>query len=188
MWRDTYPTRRDETNSSSILHNIIKRFRETGEISVRKGQGWRPLLDARGLLALRQYCITNDSVIEINKWAQEYFQKPLSVNTIHHAICRYQLKLYHAKRKPCENMVQKRCRVGQGSFKMDCFKVEMCSMVRPVQIWHSCWKSRVPCPLGSKGRRPSSVLSAFSSRARISDGMGVHKCIRYGQLACFGRH
>ncbi len=35
--------------SSSTVHNIIKRFRETGEISVRKGQGRRPLLDARGL-------------------------------------------------------------------------------------------------------------------------------------------
>ncbi len=34
------------------------------------------------------------------------------------------------------------CPVGQGSFKMDCFKVEKCSMVRRVQIWHSCWKSR----------------------------------------------
>ncbi len=28
--------------SSSTVHNIIKRFRETGEISVRKGQGRRP--------------------------------------------------------------------------------------------------------------------------------------------------
>ncbi len=27
------------------------------------------------------------------------------------------------------------------------------------------------------------MLSAFSSKASISDGMGVHKCIRYGQLA-----
>ncbi len=26
------------------------------------------------------------------------------------------------------------CPVGQGSFKMDCFKVEKCSMVRQVQI------------------------------------------------------
>ncbi len=26
------------------------------------------------------------------------------------------------------------CPVGQGSFKMDCFKVEQCSMVRRVQI------------------------------------------------------
>ncbi len=31
--------------SSPTVHNIIKRFRETGEISVRKGQGRRPLLD-----------------------------------------------------------------------------------------------------------------------------------------------
>ncbi len=127
--------------SSSTVHNIIKSFRETGEISVRKGQGRRPLLDARGLRALRQHCFTHrhDSVIDITKWAQEYFQKPLSVNTIRHAICRCQLKLYHAKRKPP-------CPVGQGSFKTDCFKVEKCSMVRRVQIWHSCWKSWTPCP------------------------------------------
>ncbi len=95
--------------SSSTVHNIIKRFRETGEISVRKGQGRRPLLDARGLRALRRHCITHrhDSVIDITKWAQEYFQKPLLVNTIRRAICRCQLKLYHAKRKPYVNMVQK---------------------------------------------------------------------------------
>ncbi len=47
-------------------------------------------------------------VIDITKWAQEYFQKPLSVNTIRHAICRCHLKLYHSKRKPYVNMVQKR--------------------------------------------------------------------------------
>ncbi len=62
-------------------------------------------------MALRWHCITHqhDSDIDITKWAQEYFQKPLSVNTIRRAICRCQLKLYHAKRKPCVNMVQK-CR------------------------------------------------------------------------------
>ncbi len=92
---------------SSTGHNIIKRFRETGEISLRKGQGRRPLLDAHGLRALRRHCITHrhDSVIDISKW--EYFQKPLSVNTTRRAICRYQLKLYHAKRKPYVKMVQK---------------------------------------------------------------------------------
>ncbi len=47
-------------------------------------------------------------VIVITKWAQEYFQKPLLVNTIRRAICRCQLKLYHAKRKPYVNMVKKR--------------------------------------------------------------------------------
>ncbi len=124
--------------SSFTVHNIIKRFRETGEISVRKGQGRRPLLDARGLRALRRHCITHrhDSVIDITKWAQEYFQKPLSVNTIRHAICRCQLKLYHAKRKPYVNMVQKRRRVlwAKAHLKWTCFKVEKCSMVRRVQI------------------------------------------------------
>ncbi len=86
---------------------------KTGEISVRKGQGRIPLLDARGLRALRWHCITHrhDSVIDITKWAQEYFQKPLSVNTIRRVICRCQLKLYHAKRKPYVNIVQKRRRV-----------------------------------------------------------------------------
>ncbi len=99
--------------SSSTVHNIIKRFTETGEISVRKGQGRRPLLDAHGLRAIRRHCITHrhDSFIDITKWAQQYFQKPLSVNTIRHAICRCQLKLYHAKKKPYVNMVQKRRRV-----------------------------------------------------------------------------
>ncbi len=97
----------------SSVHNIIKNFRETGEISVHKGQGQIPLLDARGLRALRRHCIPHqhDSVIDFTKWAQEYFQKPLSVNTIRRAICRCQLKLYHAKRKPYVNIFQKRRRV-----------------------------------------------------------------------------
>ncbi len=41
----------------------------------------------------------------------KYFQKPQSVNTIRRAICRYQLKLYHAKSMPYVNMVLKRRRV-----------------------------------------------------------------------------
>ena len=32
--------------SPSTVHNIVKRFRESGEISVRKGQGRTPLLNA----------------------------------------------------------------------------------------------------------------------------------------------
>ncbi len=82
---------------------------EKRETFVRNGQGRRTLLDACGLWALRRHPITHrhDSVIDITKWAQEYFQKPLSVNTICPAICRCQLKLYHAKRKPYVNMVQK---------------------------------------------------------------------------------
>ncbi len=88
--------------SLSTVHSIIKIFRETGYISVCKGQGRRPLLDSFGLRALR-HCITHrhNSVIDITKWTQVYFQKPLSVNTI-------QLNIRHAKNTPFVNMVQKR--------------------------------------------------------------------------------
>ncbi len=98
--------------SSSTVHNIIQRFRESGTISVRKGQGRKTILDARDLRALRRHCITyrNATVMEITTWAQEYFQKTLSVNTIHRAIHRCRLKLYRSKKKPYLNMIQKRRR------------------------------------------------------------------------------
>ncbi|KAK3511702.1 hypothetical protein QTP70_014531 [Hemibagrus guttatus] len=98
--------------SSSTVHNIIQRFRESGTISVRKGQGRKTILDARDLRALRRHCITyrNATVMEITTWAQEYFQKTLTVNTIHRAIRRCRLKLYRSKKKPYLNMIQKRRR------------------------------------------------------------------------------
>ncbi|KAK3545302.1 hypothetical protein QTP70_003658 [Hemibagrus guttatus] len=98
--------------SSSTVHNIIQRFRESGTISVRKGQGRKTILDARDLRALRRHCITyrNATVMEITTWAQEYFQKTLSVNTIHRAIRRCRLKFYRSKKKPYLNMIQKRRR------------------------------------------------------------------------------
>ncbi len=98
--------------SSSTVHNIIQRFRESGTISVRKGQGQKTILDARDLRALRRHCITyrNATVMEITTWAQEHFQKALSVNTIHRVIRRCQLKLYRSKKKPYLNMIQKRRR------------------------------------------------------------------------------
>ncbi|KAK3512298.1 hypothetical protein QTP70_003284 [Hemibagrus guttatus] len=97
--------------SSSTVHNIIQRFRESGTISVRKGQGRKTIMDARDLWALRWHRITyrNATVMEITTWAQEYFQKTVSVNTIHRAIRRRRLKLYRSKKKPYLNMIQK-CR------------------------------------------------------------------------------
>ncbi len=103
--------------SSSTVHNIIKRFREIGEISVRKGQGRRPLLDAHGLRALRQplHHSSHDSVIDITKWAPGILPEPptKALSCKKEAICE------HGPEVPS-------CPVGQGSFKMDCFKVEKC--------------------------------------------------------------
>ena len=35
---------------SSTVHNIIIRFRESGDIVVCKGHSWKPILDLRNLL------------------------------------------------------------------------------------------------------------------------------------------
>ncbi len=126
----------------------ITSSKDSEEISVRKGQGQRPLLDVCGLQALRRYCSSHrhDSVIDITKWAQEYFQKPLSENTIHRAIYRCQLNLYYAKKKPYVNMVQKGRRVLWAKAQLK----------RTVSNWKSVlWsdESKFDIFIGNHGRR-----------------------------------
>ncbi len=95
--------------SSSIVHKIIKRLEKLEKCLCIRDKAedlcWMPVV-----FGPWRHCITHrhESVIDITKWAQEYIQKPLSVNTSRCAFCRCQLKLYHAKRKPYVNMVQKR--------------------------------------------------------------------------------
>ena len=99
--------------SSSTVHNIIKRFRESGEITACKRQGRKPTLNARDLRFLRRHCIKNrhQCVKDITTWAQEHFRKPLSVNTVRRYIRKCNLKLYYAKQKPFINNTQKRRRL-----------------------------------------------------------------------------
>ena len=99
--------------SSSTVHNIIKRFRESGEITAWKRQGRKPTLNARDLRSLRRHCIKNrhQCVKDITTWAQEHFRKPLSVNTVRRYIRKCNLKLYYAKQKPFINNTQKRRRL-----------------------------------------------------------------------------
>uniref|UniRef100_A0A803JU59 Paired domain-containing protein n=1 Tax=Xenopus tropicalis TaxID=8364 RepID=A0A803JU59_XENTR len=131
--------------STSIVHNIIRRFRESGTISVRKGQGRKTILDARDLRALKQHCTTNRNatVKEIPEWAQEYFQKPLSVNTIHRAICRCQLKLYSAKKKPFLSKIHKLRRFHWARDHLKC-------SVKKTVLWSD--ESRFEVLFGNLGR------------------------------------
>ncbi len=105
MFKNNVPQRkigRDLDISPSTVHNIIKRFKESGGISVRKGQGRKPKLNNRDLRSLRRHCIKNphSSISDITTWAQDYFGKPLSSTTIRSYIHNCQLKLYCAKMKP----------------------------------------------------------------------------------------
>ncbi len=91
----------------------------------------------------------------------------------------------HAKRKPYVNMVQKRCHV---LWAKACLKWTV-SKWKSV-LWSN--KSKFDILVGNHGRRvlrakEEGDLPAFSSKSSISDGMGVRKCIQYGQLACFGK-
>uniref|UniRef100_A0A9J8CSW9 Transposase n=1 Tax=Cyprinus carpio carpio TaxID=630221 RepID=A0A9J8CSW9_CYPCA len=81
--------------SSSTVHNIIQRFRESGTISVCKSQGRKTTLDARDHHNMGPGILPENIV---------------SVNTIHRAIHRCRLKLYRSKKKPYLNMIQKRRR------------------------------------------------------------------------------
>ncbi len=173
--------------SSSTVHNIIIRFRETGEISVRKGHGRRLLFDAHQTRTLHhcictaRHCITHrhDSVIDITKWAQEYFQKPLSVNTICRAICRCQLKLYHAKRKPYVNMVQKQHRVVWA-------KAPLKWTVSNLKMFYGQTRLNLTFLL----EITDTVSSGLKRRETFQHVIRIHFKSQhlwwYGQLACFG--
>ena len=60
---------------------------------------------------LRQHGIKNrhDSVIEMNPWGQEHFQKSLSVNTFRFTILKCRLKFCHIDKEPYVKMIQKHC-------------------------------------------------------------------------------
>lgn len=61
--------------SKSTIRKIVKCVWEVADISVRKRQGRKPLLNVCDLLALRQDCLRNchASVSNIATWAIVYF-------------------------------------------------------------------------------------------------------------------
>ncbi len=105
MFKNNVPQRkigRDLDISPSTVHNIIKRFKESGGISVRKGQGRKPKMNNRDLRSLRRHCIKNrhSSISDITTWAQDYFGKPLSSTTIRSYIHKCQLNCTVPKGSP----------------------------------------------------------------------------------------
>ncbi len=152
---------------------------------MRKGQGKRPLLDAPGLRALRRHCITHrhDSVIDI---------LPETTVGKHNPPCHLQMStkaLSCKKEATCEHSREApSCPVGQGLFKMYCFKMESV-LWSDESKFHILVGNHGRCVLRAKeaGGLPACYQPSVKKNS-ISDGMGVQKCILYGQLECFGRH
>ncbi len=135
--------------------------------------------------------IGNDSVIDITKWAQKILPETTVGKHNRRAICRCQLKLYHAKRKPYVNMVQKRrpCPVGQGSFKMDCFKVEkwFYGQTSPnLTFLLEITDARV-----LRAKEEGDLPACYQLSVQKPASLMVWGCISaygMGSLPCFGRH
>ncbi len=142
--------------SSSTVHNIIKRFRETGEILCVRDKVedlcWMLVifgpLDNTALLfgmILSLTLLKGPRNTSRNHWS--------TVNTICRAICRCQLKLYDAKKKPYVNLVQKRRHVmwAKANLKWTVSKWKSVSCQKSGQTSPNlkfCSKSRTPCPPG----------------------------------------
>ncbi len=94
--------------SPTTIHNIVKRFRESREISVCVGQGRKPKLNVHDLWAFRWLCIRNRhaAMLNITTWPQEYFGKPLSLNTVCRCINKCNLNLCYSRRKLYINSMQ----------------------------------------------------------------------------------
>ncbi len=183
MFKNNVPQRkmgRDLDISPSTVHNIIKRFKESGGISVRKGQGHKPKLNNRDLRSLRRHCIKNrhSSISDITTWAQDYFGKPLSSTTIRSYIHKYQLKLYCAKRKPYVNSVQKRRRLLWArrhlGWTITQWKRVLWSDESVFQVFF--WEEWTPCAPDQRRKGSSRLLPATSPKARVCHGMGLCQC------------
>ncbi len=100
-----------------------------------------------------------------------------------------QLKLYHAKRKPYVNMVQKRRRVLWAKAHLK-WTVSKWKSV----LWSDESKFDIlvgnhgRCVLRAKEEETFQRVISIQFKSQHLWWYGVHKCIQYGQLACFGRH
>ncbi len=78
--------------------------------------------------------------------------------------------------------------LGQGSFKMDCGKVENCSVVRRIKIWSSFWKNWDAMSSGLKRTRTTQVVISAQFRSLHLWWYGLHECVWHGQLTHLERH
>ncbi len=174
--------------SPSTIHNIVKRFRESREITVHVGQGRKPQLNVLDLWALRWHCIRNRhaAVLNIAAWAQEHFRKPQSAAASRNATW-ISVTLG-------ESYISILCSDAAGFSGPELISdsqkdnVKMCAVLRWVHIstclrekWISSFQSQRP-----KG--PSRLSLATEAKANVCHGMGVQQSKQHGWLAYVQRY
>ena len=127
--------------------------------------------NVRNLWILRRDCMRNchSAVLNIAKWAQEYFRKLLSLNTVNCSIKKCKLKLYYARKKPHINSIKKHCQVLWARAHLRWSQRNVCaadeSMFQLV-FWEKRTEFFMP------KNKASRLLSAKGPKAKISHGMG----------------
>ncbi len=161
------------------MHNIIKRFKESGGISVRKGQGRKPKLN-NPQSPIPQAALHQESSFIYKRYhhmAQDYLGKPLSSTTIRSYIHKCQLKLYCAKRKPYVNSVQKRRRLlwARGIWDGPSHSGNVyCGQMN--QYFRYFLGGMDAVCSGPRRKGSSRLLPATSPKARVCHGMGLCQC------------
>ena len=131
----------------STVH-IIKRFRESGGVSVRKGQGWRSKMAAHVLGTSGSTALKTGMVLN---WTSLHRLRNTSKNRCEHCSlshpqmqvkavsCKEEARGEHDPEMPVSPL-------GKSSTKMVWGKMENCSVVRLIKIWNSFWKLWMSCP------------------------------------------
>ena len=157
--------------SSSMVHNIIKYFWKSGEISVSKGQGLKSVLEDCYLWVLRRSSIKSrhGPVMEITAWAQEQLWKSLWTEWVIHKCT---LKLHNAKKKkPYMNLIQK-CQRLPKAVKEELRQNGKRSCGQTNQIFKNIFGSHQSRAFWAK-EAPSGLLSVLTSKACTFDGVWV---------------
>ena len=170
--------------SSSSIHNIVTKFRESREISVCVGQGRRPLLNLRDLRALRWHCMRNHHATLLNTatCAQEVFRKPFLLNTVWPCIKKWHLNLCYTRRKlyissmwRCRRVLWAWAHLTWSRRQWECVLWSDESMFQ--LVFGKKWT------LSSQSQRrkgPTRLSPATSAKANICPGIEVQRCKRYG--------
>ncbi len=172
--------------SPYTIHNIVKRFRESREITVHVGQGRKPQLNVLDLWALRWHCIRNRhaAVLNISTWAQEYFRKPLSFTTVCCCIKKCNLNLCYSRRK----LYMLRGSLGQSSSQIVKKTVEMCSVLRWVHMSTCFWEKWMVSSQSHRPKGPSTLSSATEAKSNVCHGMGVQQSKQHRWLGYVWRY
>ncbi len=156
--------------STTTIHNIVKRFRESREISVCVGQGRKPQVNVHDLWALRWHCIRNHHavVLNISTRAQEYFRKTA---VIYHSLqLHYEIQLESllCKEKAiCQfYAVMPQGSLGQSSSQIIKKTVEMCAGVRWVHISACSWEKQTSNSQSQRLKGPTRLSPATDAKAR----------------------